>query len=139
MEEEDDGFDINISEGGGEYVFPQTNGGNDEMCDDVIVISDDEGDDVDVDGSDSDDDDYFDGNAPGTGDLEAYEEYMRRRLVIGPSIRNFERYTYEEYMRRSPIIGSSTENLLTNRLMSVSTTTATAAATTTTTTTTAQT
>ena len=135
MEEEDNGFDINIPEGG-EYIFPQTSGGNDEMCDDVIVISDDEGNDVDVDGNNTDDDDYLDGNAPSAGDLEAYEEYMRRRPVIGPSIRNFERYTYEEYMRRSPIIGPSTQNLLTIGLMSVSTTTATAEATTTTTTTT---
>ena len=141
MQDDDDDFNVNAP-GAGEFVFEQTVGGNDETYGNVIVISDDDGDIVNVDGDDSDDgNDYFNVNVPGVGDFEAYEEYMRRRPVIGPSIRNFEQFTYEEYMgRRSPVIDSSTQNfeqftnLSTTSLMSVSTTTTAAAATTTTTT-----
>ena len=93
-----------------EYVFARTNGGierngygngeNAETGNEVIFISS---------GSDGDDD-YFDANAPGMGDLEAYEEYMRRRSVIGSSIQNFERFTYQEYVGRvSPV--TSTQNI----------------------------
>ena len=142
MQDDDDDFNVNAP-GTGEFVFEQTVGGNDETYGNVIVISDDDGDIVNVDGDDSNDgNDYFDANSPGVGDFEAYEEYMRRRPVIGPSIRNFERFTYEEYVGRiSPVIDSSTQNfeqftnLSTTSLMSVSTTTAAAATTTTTTTT----
>ena len=139
LQDDDDDFGVNTPEAG-EYIFTQAVGGNVETYVDVIVISDDD-DSVDVDGDDSDDD--FDANIPGVGDLEPYEEYMRRRTVIGPSIRNFERFTYEEYMRRiSPVIASSTQNfeqltnLSTTSLMSVSTTTTATTTTTTTTTTT---
>ena len=119
-----------------EYVFEQTNEGierngygngeNVETDNEVIIISD-------GDGSDGGDD-YFDANAPGVGDFGAYEGYMRRSRVIGPSIRNFERFTYEEYMGRiSPVIDSPTQNI--EQLTNLSTTTT--AATTTTTTSTA--
>ena len=112
-----------------EYVFARTNGGierngygNEENAEtgNEVIISD-------------DDDDYFDANAPGMGDLEAYEEYMRRRSVIGSSIQNFERFTYEEYMGRiSPVIGSPTQN---NEQLTTTTAATTNVATTTTTTT----
>ena len=119
--EEDDGFDVNTP-GAGEYIFAQTSEGNVETCDDVIVISDDDDDDnVDLDGDDSDDDDDgFDANAPGAGDLETYEDYMRRRPIIGSSTQNLGPFA----------------NLFTTSLMAISTATAAAAATTTTTTTT---
>ena len=76
--EEDDGFDINISEGS-EYVFPQTNEGND-----VIVISDSEDD---GDDDDDDDDDYFDGNAPGAGALRRIYQEKTVNRTLYPELR----------------------------------------------------